>query len=437
MRLNKQRLQMCIVACIAVLAVSIASFNGATAHAASRDKHADGSGHVYGQLLNGTKRNAAVAGQTVTLQEAQGDNSQDAASVKTDARGFYSFDRLATDKTLNYAIYINYQGAQYTSDIVTLDSKAEQRVNLTIYDATSDSSKVAIIQATILMQAPDVNKKTFTVSEYYNFKNLDTHAFVGSLDSSQGKPKALFFSLPQGARSINLTGGFNGYRSIQVDRGFASNAALPPGDSEFAFSFEVPYSAATYDFRYVAMYPTVQLSFMLPPAVHATSGVLVSQGIVTADQHPYQLFKTTELRTNQEVHMGIEGLSASTPGNSTSPLNSGVAWLIVALVLMLVVIVITWFIYRSRRLKPSIQASGQQKISARSASKGTAKDVTAIRGVKDLDRQDRQQELLQELLDLDRAYEAKKMTKAVYQERRAKTKARLRSLMGEQEAARK
>ena len=432
MLLNKPRPQMFIVACIAALALSVSAFAGVTAYAASRQQRAGGNGHIYGQLLNGTKSNAPAAGQTVILQEAQGENSQDAASAKTDAHGQYSFDHLATDKTINYAIYINYQGAQYTSDVVTLDSKPEQRVNLTLYDATSDSSKVAIIQATILVQAPDVSKKTLTVSEYYNFKNLDTHAFVGSLDTSQGKPKALFFSLPQRARSINLTDGFNGYRSIQVDRGFASNAALPPGDSEFAFSFEVPYSAATYDFRYVAMYPTVQLSFMLPPELHATSGVLTSQGMVTADQHPYHLFKTTQLRTNQEVHLGIEGLSASPASNPSAPLNSGVIWLIVALVLMLVVIIVTWFIYHSRRLKPVTNASKQQKNNSRAVGKEKAKGAKAAQG-----EQDRQQELLQELLDLDRSYEAGKLTKAVYQEQRAKTKARLRSLMGEPEISRK
>jgi hypothetical protein len=44
--------------------------------------------------------------------------------------------------------------------------------------------------------------------------------------------------------------------------------------------------------------------------------------------------------------------------------------------------------------------------------------------------------LLQELLDLDKAFEAGKLSKAVYQERRTKTKARLRNLLKEQEVAR-
>ena len=44
---------------------------------------------------------------------------------------------------------------------------------------------------------------------------------------------------------------------------------------------------------------------------------------------------------------------------------------------------------------------------------------------------EKEQALLQELLDLDKAFEAGKLTKKVYQERRAKTKARLRAIMRE------
>ena len=42
---------------------------------------------------------------------------------------------------------------------------------------------------------------------------------------------------------------------------------------------------------------------------------------------------------------------------------------------------------------------------------------------------DRKQELLEDLLALDQAYEAGKLDEAVYRERRNKTKAQLRSLM--------
>ncbi|HZO72989.1 MAG TPA: carboxypeptidase-like regulatory domain-containing protein [Ktedonobacteraceae bacterium] len=373
---------------------------------------AGGNGRIYGQLLDGTAHNAPLAGQVVTLQMAQGSNAQDLATATTDSHGNFSFPGLSTDKTISYAVFIRYQGAQYVSDLVSLDSKPEQQVNLTVYQATTSTANIAIIQATALLHAPDAQKSSFTVSELFIFKNLDTHAFVGSLDTSKGRPNALIFSLPRGARNITFNNGFDGYKAIQVDSGFATDAALPPGNTEFSFTFEVPYTASTYDFSYAVMYPTVSLSFLVSPEIHASSSSLTSQGVITADQHPYHLFKADAIRSNQEVHLSLEGLSLPA---KPAALNAGAIWLIVALLLMLSLLAVTWFIYRNRRNSSQPAATSKGKAAAK----------------------DRKQALLQELLDLDTAFEAGKLSKATYQERRAKAKARLRTLMSEQEMARR
>src|SRR5205085_8210950 len=53
--------------------------------------HAASTGRIFGQLLDGTNKNAPIPGQTVTLQVAQGNNAKDLASVTTDVHGSYSF----------------------------------------------------------------------------------------------------------------------------------------------------------------------------------------------------------------------------------------------------------------------------------------------------------------------------------------------------------
>src|SRR5437588_9236545 len=111
--------------------------------------HAAGTGRIYGQLLDGTNKNAPLARQSVTLQMAQGNSARDLASIATDARGSYTFGNLATDKTISYALYMRYQGAQYTSNVITLDTKPVQQLNLTVYEATTSTANMAIIRATI------------------------------------------------------------------------------------------------------------------------------------------------------------------------------------------------------------------------------------------------------------------------------------------------
>ncbi|HLI89778.1 MAG TPA: carboxypeptidase-like regulatory domain-containing protein [Ktedonobacteraceae bacterium] len=413
------------MALIAGIIMALLSFAPASAHSI-----AGGNGRIYGQLLDGSRKNAPLAGQSVTLQMARGNSAQDLRTTTTDAQGMYNFTNLATDQTINYAVYINYQGAQYVSNIVALNSKPVQQVNLTVYESTSDTSKIAIVQATLLVNAPDARLGTFTVSEFFSFQNLNTRTFVGSLDASKGRPHALFFSLPKGARNIVLGKGFDGYRSLQADSGFATNAAIVPGDNEFAFSFEVPYTTTNYDFAYTAMYPTVALSFMVPPDIHASSGTLLSQGIVNVDQHSYQVFKGSGLLSNQQVHLQLSDLPApASSSSSQAPAGTINPWLIVILLVMLAVLGLTWFLYRSYQQpatrKGSAPAKSRQQ--GKGASEAEQKDAQATEG--------RRQALLRELLALDKAFEAGKVKKGSYEQQRARLKARLRSLMSEQETA--
>ena len=411
--------------CIFVLSLLVL-FVPFTAHAAS-----GGNGRIYGQVLDGSKNNTALAGQSVTLQMTQNGMAQDLKSVKTDGQGNFSFSGLATDKSINYSVYMLYQGAQYNTNLLDLSTKAVQKDNLTVYDATTSSKKIAVLSDSILLHTPDAQKGIVTVSELYVFNNLDNHTYVGSLNAGSGMPNALRFSLPHTARNVSLSTGFDGYQSVQVNSGFASSAAVPPGTSQFAFTFDMPYSESSYDFDYLVVYPTVQLSLYVPTDLHAGSDTLASQGIVTADQRPYQLLRADTLSPGKEVHAQLEGLPTVLPKISTSSSsNTHTLWLIAALIVMALILLLTWSIYRSRhRMIPTATVKTKNNDKAQARPVQPAKSAPLVTEKTEEEISERQKQLLQALLDLDTAYEAGKLSKSVYQERRAKTKAKLRALM--------
>ncbi len=395
--------------------------------------HAASNGRIFGQLLDGTPNNAPIVGQTVTLQMAQGNNAHDLASVKTDARGSFAFNDLDTDKTINYAVYTRYQGAQYSSDLIDLSTKSVQQTDLTVYEATTSTASIAIVQATTLLHKPDAQGGVLSVSEVLFFKNVGTYTYVGSLDASKGKPDALLFALPPNARNVSLSKGFDGYQVIQVDRGFATNAALPPGTSQFIFSFELPYTASNYNFSFDVVYPTVQFSLLVPPDVNVTSSALTSGGLITADQHPYRLYQSRNLLAGTKIQAQLQGLPALQ--STATPVNQSNIWLVVVLLLMLAVLAVTWFLYRlTRRPMRTRQRQHASRVRIDPARTDVAPEGTAGSRTGNEVMQRQQQALLQELLDLDKGYEAGKLQKATYQEQRAKTKARLRALMNEEEA---
>lgn len=410
---------LCILLALCIL--SLLSTAPVFAHA-----NAGGNGSISGRLLDGSNKNASVVGQSVTLQMAQGTSARDLATAKTDGQGTFTFTNLATDKSISYALYIRYQGAQYSSNTLNLASQPNQHQDLTVYEATQDSSKVAVLSTNLLVRDPDTHNGTFTVSAVYAFKNLDTHAYVGSLDGSKGRPNALLFPLPQGAKNIKLGSEFDGYNVIQVDKGFAANAALPPGNSQFSFSFDVPYSGSVYNYSYAPLYPTVSLSFLIPPDIHVSPQGLNAQGLVTGeDQHQYQSFNATVLRPQQSVQFSMEGLtSPATPAPST-PLNLGNLWLVIGLLIMIAILLGTAVISRM------MQRGGRRKYAGSHGSSGHGKKHVASSG------KSKKDELMHELLQLDKAYEAGKISKSTYNERRGRLKARLRTVMNEREGSRR
>jgi hypothetical protein len=382
-----------------------------------------GTGHISGQLLNGSHNNAPVANQSVTLQMAQGNSTSDKITINTDAQGNYAFSALPSDSGIQYAVYTLYQGAQYVTDLIDLSKNADQQVNLTVYDATNTTNNVAVVQTTILLAKTNAQSGLLTISEDFFFENLGNSTYVGSLDSSKGKPNALIFSLPTGARFLTLGTGFDGYQSIQVDRGFASNAAVTPGTSRFSFSFQVPYTANSYQFSYQAVYPTVLLSLLAPLNVFVTPQGLTAKGQFNAQSGTYQKFDVQTLGPGKSVSAQFTGLQTPTQATSSqAPVNTSLLWLVALLILLIALAGIGGYLYNTRRHKA---AKAKQQSLAR-AKKGSS--TVGQKGVATA----RKASLLQELLELDKAHEAGKLKQAAYKEQRARIKARLRDLMHDQ-----
>ena len=392
-------------------------------------------GRISGQLQDGTKRSAPVVGQSVTLQMAQGQTASDLKTVTTDAHGMFSFSGLNTDKTISYAVYTLYQKAQYFSGLISLSDKSEQQVNLVVYDATTSVSNIAIVQANVLIDKADAQHGLLNITESFVFENLGLTTYVGSLQANGQKPNALRFSLPAGARQLSLKAGFDGYNVVQVDPGFASDAAVPPGQSQFAFSFQVPYSASHYDFADTAVYPTVDMSVLTPLDYHASSGTLTSQGSVNVSQQAYQQLEAKQLLAGAQVHVELDGLPTPTRQSNVSQTDQSPPWFIAMVVLMLATVAVTWFVYISMQRR----SSAQRKKAAKSLSKNKAAATSQRPAQAKVERsaQEEQESLLQVLLELDKAYEAGTIKKAEYQERRNTMKARLRVLMSAEASEKK
>ncbi|HEY8326230.1 MAG TPA: hypothetical protein VIG77_17150 [Ktedonobacterales bacterium] len=321
---------------LALLTLSLAGLGAPRALAAG----SAGAGSISGVAINGTHANAPLAGQQVTLQLSIGSDAKDLASVTTDAQGHFAFGNIDLSGAAlggAYAVYTTFQGGTYATSAINLNTNPTQTTTLTVYDATQDSANLSVSLATILVRQPDVTHGLVGIGEFITIHNSGTTAFVGSLPTntaSGAMPSLVRFSLPANAQNVTTGVGFYNTTIIQIDTGFAAATTVPPGQSEFAFAFDLPYTGSTLSVPYKAEYPTAQVVTLVPNGLRGvTGGAIVSQGDVTAYGAQYHVYAANHVANGGQVSFALAGLPI--PGEPQDLNTSHLLWLGGALALLL------------------------------------------------------------------------------------------------------
>lgn len=284
------------------------------AHAAGLARHDSGTtGTISGVLTDGTT-SAPLANQPVTLQLNVSSSVKNLATVKTGANGAFTFANVDAGPAAlggEWAVYTTYQGGTYASAALTVSAGKTVDGSFQAYDATQDSSNLKVTGATVLISSVDSTHGLVDVGEILTFSNSGKTAFVGQApsDNSAAMPPLLRFAVPSSAINLSEGAGFYGTQVFQIDTGFAATATVPPGTSEFAFSYQVPYTGTTLDLPFKAEYPVEQVEALAPPSMLARdANGFTAQGIVTSFGAQYQVYTATNLATSKQVTLNLYAL---------------------------------------------------------------------------------------------------------------------------------
>lgn len=301
---------------------------------------AGGSGTVSGVLTNGT-HSAPVAGQKVTLQLSLSGSVKDLDATTTGATGAFTFNGVDAGPAAlggTWVVYATFQGGLYSSASLTV--KAGQTVDgsFAVYDATQDSANLRVSMATILVRDPDATHGLVGIAEFFTIQNTGKTAFVGQAPSGAGAttamPSLLRFAVPASAINLSTGVGFFSTQIIQVSTGFAATATVPPGLTEFAFAFQMPYTGTSLTIPFKAEYPAAQVVALVPPnmLVRDTPG-LTAQGIVTAFSARYQVFSAASVTRDSQLTVSLYDLPQA--GERQYLNATALLWLAAALALVL------------------------------------------------------------------------------------------------------
>ena len=222
-----------------IIFIIIAAARGGGMAGVARAQDADAAAMrvVEGVIVNGTDGGGGEVGaQPVTLHRVGADGNRD-LSAESDPDGAFRFE-FEYDPDFAYGVSVRYQNTVYGTDL-DLSAGSPDPVALTVYESTSDDGVISARSASILLAAADGGARTVSALEIIRLANDSDTAYV----PGEGVMELLRFGLPEGASELTLDTRLIGADFIQVDRGFALLASVPPGEYDVMFSYKFPYES--------------------------------------------------------------------------------------------------------------------------------------------------------------------------------------------------
>ncbi|HKW23120.1 MAG TPA: hypothetical protein VJO13_17175 [Ktedonobacterales bacterium] len=381
--------------------------------------HAAATGSITGVVANGTHQNAHLAGQQVILQRTDGNSTQDIATTVTDGIGRFNFGNLPIDANAMYAAYTTFQGGQFSSQTVKLDSDTPAALRLTVYDTTNDDANLRVSVATLLVRQPRPVNGLIGIGEIVSIENTGVTAFVGTFTGDASKPMRLLrFATPPNASDLSLGIGFDGSQVVTTDKGFGSTATVPPGTTDFAFSIDIPYTGTAADLSFKPVYSATRVMVLVPLDMFVDGGDFAAQGVIESLGSRYQVFTVGNVAADKQDSLRLTGL----PEAGEKSYLDARALMIFAIILALLALVALLLYLR----RGNIAAALGLIPAAPSAGDGA---VALLSNEADKFEAGEQQRLLNELLSLECAHADGKLTEAEFKQRDRAIRQQLRTIL--------
>ncbi len=191
---------------------------------------------VRGRVSNVTLAGQPVSGAAVVFH-SESLTAHVHEETTTDGDGRFIFEGIVHEDGFSYGVTVTYQGALYGADI-DLSAGSPPAFTLAVYESTGNQDVISLSNVSILLAQVDVATQTIWALEIVEVVNKTGMTYVPG-----PQPMSLLrFGLPPGATELEVDTGLLGADLIQVDRGFAITASVPPGEHEVMYAYLFPYA---------------------------------------------------------------------------------------------------------------------------------------------------------------------------------------------------
>ena len=207
---------------------------------------------VNGKIKNGTSNGEVPAGLSVALHSEHLEKGAGMFHTFTEADGSFEFPSIEVEEDTLYGVSVIHQGATYTQNVNPSDGAP---VEIEVFDAVDSDDVVTGFNASVLFTNVDPMTRRVSIMEMITLINESRLTYV----PAGGPMDLLRFGLPAGSDQLIVDTNLPGDDWIQVDKGFALIASVPPGKHEVMYVYSVPYENSFLEYEKTWRYGTGSL----------------------------------------------------------------------------------------------------------------------------------------------------------------------------------
>ena len=276
---------------------------------------------VTGTIVNGTSNSLPAFGLTVTLHR-QTANTYEESTTTTDTKGKFRFENIPLDPEALYGVTVRYQGVVYGTDI-DLRPESIPPVTVNIYETSDDQSLLSVSSSSLLIPQVDKIARDVYALEIVNVVNSSDRTYVPGAEPMN----LLRFGLPPGAKGLQIDTSLVGADAIQVDRGFAVPANIPPGEHEVMFAYHFGYEGKSVTIDKSYLYGAESARILVPYEIgDLSSADFGDPGDVEIGDKHYQLIEVSDIARQSRANIEISSLPQATLWDKTQATVSDIPY---------------------------------------------------------------------------------------------------------------
>ena len=311
--------------------------------------HAQHSRVVSGRVVVQRAGDAVpLAGSLVTLHRVGSDTAGAIDSVKSDARGRYTFSYrpFGAERAVYFAA-VMFGGIAYFTQPLGDESTSAEQAEITVFDTASTGIDIAVRGRHLAISSPSTTGNRAVV-DVFELGNDSMRTLVQGRESN-GQTRATWrMPLPEGAlnASVMRDAGDIAAAAVTVTNGEAVVfAPFAPGMKQLALRYEVP---AAHDSLTIPLVETTGVLEVLleESEARASGGGLAAKGPVTVDGRSLNRFLAQDVASSAVLTIALPP-ARGTAANRT--------WLIALLGAVVAAVLVLWLLRRSQREPAAVQ----------------------------------------------------------------------------------